>query len=62
VKERPELEDKFREQVEEAVRYASTIKDFDELVDPCTLACHYLGPEPSPYILRTIDQEERRHE
>ena len=57
MKERPELEDKFREWLEEAVRYASTIKDFDELVDPCTLARHCLGPEPSPYVLRTIDQE-----
>ena len=62
VKERLELEDKFEEWVREAVKYARTIKDFDELVDPRTLARHCLGPEPSPYVFRTIDREERKRE
>ena len=43
VKERHELESRFEECVQEAVKYASTIEDFDELVDPRTLAHHCLG-------------------
>ena len=62
VKKRHELEDKFEERVLEAVKYASTIEDFYELVDPRTLACHCLGLEPSPYVLRAIDREERKRE
>ncbi|KAL0010459.1 hypothetical protein SO802_005567 [Lithocarpus litseifolius] len=58
VKEHPELEGKFKERVQEAVKYASTIKDFDELVYPCTLARNWLGSEPSPYVLRALDREE----
>ena len=61
MKERLELEGKFEEQVQEAIKYASTIEDFDELVDPRTLAHHCLGPEPSLYILRALDREERKH-
>ena len=37
-----------------------TIEDFDELVDPRTLAHHCLEPKPSPYMLRVIDREERK--
>ena len=62
VKERPKLEDKFEERVLEVVKYASTIEDFDKLVDPHMLAHHYLGPEPSPYVLRAIDREKRKRE
>ena len=58
--EHPELEGKFKERVQEAVRYAGTIEDFDELVDLRTLAHHCLGPEPSLYVLCVIDQEERK--
>ena len=43
MKERHELESRFEECVQEAVKYASTIEDFDELVDPRTLAHHCLG-------------------
>mgnify|MGYP006992919044 CR=1 FL=1 len=38
VRDRPELESKFEERVRAAVEYASTIDDFDDLVDPRTLA------------------------
>ena len=62
MKECPELKSKFEEHVQEAVKYASTIEDFDELVDPRTLTRHCLGPEPSHYILRAIHQEERKRE
>ena len=36
MKERPKLKSKFEERVQEAVKYANTIEDFDELVDPRT--------------------------
>ena len=42
-----------------AMEYVSTIDDYDELIDPWMLTCHFLGPEPSPYVLRTIAREEK---
>ena len=62
VKECLELEEKFKERVQKAIKYVSTLDDFDELVDPHTLARHCLGLEPSDYILRTIDREQKKHE
>ena len=59
VKDRPELESKFDERVRAVVEYTSTIDDFEDLVDPWTLAHHCLGPEPSHYILRAIRHEEK---
>ena len=60
MKDRPKLEGKFVERVQAALRYARTIDDFGELIDPRTLARHCLGPEPSLYILSTLDREERK--
>ena len=60
VKERPDLESKFDERVQVAVKYARTIEDFNELIDPRTLACHCLGPEPSLYVLSALDREEKK--
>ena len=60
MKEHLELENKFEERVQEAIEYASTIEDFDELVDPWTFARHYLGPKPSYYILYAINREEKK--
>ena len=54
VKDRLELEAKFVERVQAAIKYARTIEDFGELIDPRTLARHCLGPEPS------LDREERK--
>ena len=59
VKERPELEGKFKERVQQDIKYVSTIDDFDELVNLRTLAHHCLGPKPSNYVLRAIDWEEK---
>ena len=59
VKDRPELESRFEEHVRAAIRYASTIDDFDKMVDPRNLAHHYLGPEPSHYVLCAIHREEK---
>ena len=49
----------FEERVRAAIEYASTIDDFDDLVNPQTLARHCLGPKPSHYILRAICHEEK---
>ena len=60
VKERPDLESKFDEWVQAAVKYARTIEDFNELIDPRTFTRHCLGPEPSLYVLSALDQEEKK--
>ena len=60
MKKRPDLESKFDERVQAAVKYARTIEDFNELIDPCTLACHYLGPDTSLYVLSALDREEKK--
>ena len=62
VKEHPDLESQFKERVQEAIKYARTIDNFDELVDPHTLARHCLGPKPSLYVLQTINREQRKRE
>ena len=58
-KTRPKLKSRYKSYVKSATEYASTIDDFDELIDPKMLACHFLGPKPSPYVLRTIAKEEK---
>ena len=62
VKECPELESQFKERVQEVIKYARTIDDFDKLVDPRTLAHHCLGLEPSLYIFQAIEREQRKRE
>ena len=62
MKERPNLESRFEERVCEVVKYASSIEDFDDLVDPRTLARHCLGLEPSLYVLSANDREERKRD
>ena len=59
VKDHLELESRFAEHVRAVIEYASTIDDFDDLVDPRTLAHHCLGPKPSHYVLRAIHREEK---
>ena len=61
VKKRPDLDNKFDGRVQAAVKYAATIEDFNELIDPRTLARHCLGPEPSLYVLSALDREEKKH-
>ena len=60
MKERPDLESKFNERVQAAVKYARTIEDFNELIDPRTLTRHCLGSEPSLYVLSALDREEKK--
>ena len=57
VKERIELESQFEARVQETIKYTRMIDDFDELLDPHTLAHHCLGHKPSFYVLQAIDRE-----
>ena len=60
VKSRPKLKSRYRQHIETAIAYARTIEDFDDLVDPWTLAFHCLGPESSAFVLRNIEIEEKK--
>ena len=60
VKRRPNLKSRYKERVEKAIEYAKMIKDWDDLVNPRTLAFYCLGPESSAYVLRNIDIEEKK--
>ena len=60
VKKWLKLKSRHRQRVEAAIEYARTIDDFNDLVNPRTLALHCLGPEPSAYVLRTIEIEEKK--
>ena len=60
VKERPDLDNKYTGRVQAAVKHAATIEDFNELIDPRSLARHCLGPEPSLYVLSALDREEKK--
>ena len=51
VKQRPRLKSRFKQCVETTIKYVRTIEDFDDLVDPRTLALHYLGLEPFAFVL-----------
>ena len=59
VKKRPKLKSRYKACVQAIVEYTKMIDDFDDLVDPKTLAYHYIGPKPSPFILHTIKIEEK---
>ena len=60
VKRRPKLKSRYKERVKKAIEYAKTIEDFDDLVDPWTLAFYCLGPKPSAFVLRNLDIEEKK--
>ena len=60
VKRRPKLKSRYKERVETTIGYAETIESWDDLVDPRTLAFYNLGPDPSPYVLRSIGIEGKK--
>ena len=60
VKKRLKLKSRYRQRVEAAIEYVRTIYNFDDLVDPQTLAFYCLGPEPSAFVLRNIEIEEKK--
>ena len=60
VKRRPKLKSKYQGRVEKAIEYANSIESWEDLVDPRMLAFYCLGPDPSPYVLRNINIEEKK--
>ena len=46
--------------MQKAIDYARTIKSWDDLVDPRTLAFYCLGPEPSAFVLRNLNIEGKK--
>ena len=55
----PHLKSCYKECVQAALDFTLSAEDFDELVDPWFLYDHFLGLEPSTYILQLILREER---
>ena len=55
----PKLKSRYKECVEKAIEYAKSIEDWDDLVGPWTLTFYCLGPDPSTFVLRNIDIEEK---
>ena len=53
VKEHLRLKSRYKERVQAAIEYMKMIDDFDDLVDPRTLACHFLGLESSCALSRS---------
>ena len=60
VKKRPKLKSKYQERLQKAIEYSKSIESWDDLLDPQTLAFYCLGPDPSPYVLRSISIEEKK--
>ena len=60
VKRWPKLKSRYKECVGKAIEYARTIEDFNDLVDPRTLAFHCLGLEPFAFGLPNIEIEEKK--
>ena len=59
-KRRPKLKSRYKGRVEKAIEYAQTIESWDDLVDPRTLAFYCLGPEPSAFVLKTVEREGKK--
>ena len=57
IKERPKLNSRYKECVQAATEYVKMIDNFDDLVDPETLAHNFLGLEPSCALLRSKRSE-----
>lgn len=55
----PDLECRYQSRVQAALEFAQGTDNIDKLVDPRRLYDHYLGPEPSKYVLRKILGEEK---
>ena len=43
-----------------AIEHARTVENWDDLMDPRTLAFYCLGPEPSAFVLRTFSIEGKK--
>ena len=60
MKRRPKLKSRYTGRVEKAIEYAPTIENWDDLVDPRTLASYNLEPDPSAFILCLLSIEEKK--
>ena len=60
VKRRPKLKSRYTGRVEKAIKYAPTIKNWDDLVNPRTLAFYNLKPNSSAYVLRLLSIDEKK--
>ena len=60
VKRRPKLKSRYKGRVEKAIEYPKMVEDWDDLMDPRTLAFYCLGPEPSAFVLCNIDIEVKK--
>ena len=58
-KAQPKLKNRYKNCVKSATEYMRTIDDFDKLINPKTLARHFLGLKPSPYVLRAIVEKKK---
>ena len=57
---RPKLKSKYQGHVEKAIQDAEAIESWEDLVDPCTLAFYFLGPDPFAYVLHLIEIEGKK--
>ena len=48
------MKSRYRERVQKAIEYVRTVENWDDLVDPRTLAFYCLSPAPSAFVLRTL--------
>ena len=46
--------------MEKAIEYGQTVENWDDLLDPRTLAFYCLEPEPSTFILRNLEIEGKK--
>ena len=46
--------------MQKAIEYVRTVENWDDLVDPRTLAFYCLGSEPSAFVLRTLSIEGKK--
>ena len=46
--------------MQKAIEYARTVENWDDLVNPRTLALYCLGSEPSAFVLRTLSIEGKK--
>ena len=60
MKRRPKLKSRYIERIEKAIEYALMVENWDDLVDPRTLAFYNLEPDPSAYVLRLLRTEEKK--
>uniref|UniRef100_A0A7N2LXK1 RING-type E3 ubiquitin transferase n=1 Tax=Quercus lobata TaxID=97700 RepID=A0A7N2LXK1_QUELO len=59
VSDHPTLKERYQGLIEAALKFALTIDNFDDLVDPHHLYDCCFGPEPSAFVLKKIAREEK---